>query len=128
MGYRAIPRREVAYHIDWQVKAQDLGNFRRYQAAGTASDIGVVTLALLEKLSLIHFIVEQMLVAVVLTESIVTEQHRVACQVKSSCCPASAALAFRQNELFAVADIQCVASFHYIKFTPDGGDDHLSSR
>ncbi len=36
---------------------------------------------------------------------------------------------FDKNELFAVADIQRVASFHYIKnSTPDDGDDHLSSR
>ena len=103
------------YHIDWQVKAQDLGNFRRYQAAERRQDIGVVTLALLEKLSLIHFIVEQMFVAVVLTESIVTEQHRVACQVSHHTVRPVQHWRFDKNELFAVADIQRVASFHYIK-------------
>ena len=56
-----------------------------------------------------------MLVAVVLTESIVTEQHRVACQVSHHAVRPVQHWCFDKNELFAVTDIQRVASFHHIK-------------
>ncbi len=70
-GYRHTTRGS-GYHITVKLKPRDLGNFRCYQAAERRQDIGVANAGTLEKLRLIHFIVEQMLVAVVLTESIVT--------------------------------------------------------
>ncbi len=102
-------------HLYRQVKAEDLGNFRRYQPAKGGEDIGVVALALLKQLGLIHLIIEQMFVAVVLAEGVIAEQHGVAGQVGHHAVGPVQHWRFDKDQLFAVADIQRIASFHHME-------------
>ena len=99
-------------HLYRQVKAEDLGDFRRHQAAERRQDVGVVALALLEQLGLVHFVVEQALVAVVLAEGVVAEQHRVAGHVGHHAVRPVQHRGFNEDQLFTVADIQRVAGFY----------------
>ena len=102
-------------HIHRQVKAEDLGDFRRHQAAERRQDVGVVALALLEEFGLVHFVVEQALVAVVLAEGVVAEQHRVAGHVGHHAVRPVQHRGFHEDQLLAVADIQRVAGFHGVE-------------
>ncbi len=102
-------------HIHRQVEAEDLGDFWRDQAAERGQDVGVVALALFEQLGLIHFVVEQTFVAVVLTEGVVTEQHRVTGHVGHHAVRPVQHRRFHEDQLFAVADIQRVAGFHGVE-------------
>ncbi|CCJ76068.1 hypothetical protein BN135_1132 [Cronobacter muytjensii 530] len=102
-------------HLHRQVKAEDLGDFRRHQAAERRQDIGVVAQALLEQLGLVHFIVKEMLVAVMLAEGVVAEQYRVAGQVSHHAVRPVQHRGLDEDQLFAVADIQRIAGFHHVK-------------
>ena len=102
-------------HIDRQVEAEDFGNFWRHQTTERGQDIGVVTLALFEQLGLIHFIVKQTFVAVVLTESVVTEQDGIAGHVGHHAVRPVQHRRFHEDQLFAVTNIQRVAGFHDVK-------------
>ena len=98
-----------------QIEAEDFVNFRRHQAAEGRQDVGVVALALFVQFSLVHFIVEQMFVAIVLAEGVVAEQHRVAGQVGHHAVRPVQHRRFHEDQLLAVADIQRVARFHGVE-------------
>ena len=102
-------------HLHRQVEAKDLGDFWRHQAAERREDVGVVTLALLEQFGLVHFVVEQALVTVVLTEGVVTEQHGIAGHIGHHAIRPVQHRRFDEDKLFAIADIQCVAGFHGVE-------------
>ncbi len=102
-------------HVHRQVEAKNFGDFWRHQAAERGQDVGVVALALFEQLGLIHFIVKQALVAVVLTEGVVAEQHRVAGHVGHHAVRPVQHRGFNEDQLLAVADIQRVAGFHGVE-------------
>ena len=56
-----------------------------------------------------------MLIAVVLAEGVVAEQHRVAGHIGHHAIRPVQHRGFDENQLFAVADIQAVAGFHHLK-------------
>ncbi len=98
-----------------QIEAEDFVNFRRHQAAEGRQDVGVVALALFVQFTLVHFIVEQMFVAVVLPEGVIAEQHRVAGQVGHHAVRPVQHWRFDEDQLLTVADIESVASFHHVE-------------
>ncbi len=102
-------------HLHRQVKAEDLGDFRRHQAAERGEDVGVVALALFEQLGLIHLVVKQTFIAVVLAEGVVAEQHRVAGHVGHHAVRPVQHGRFHEDQLLPVADIQRVARFHGVE-------------
>ena len=102
-------------HVHRQVEAEDLGDFRRYQAAEWREDIGVITLTLLEQFGLVHFVVEQAFIAVVLAEGIVTEQHRIAGHIGHHAVRPVQHRGFDEDQLLAIADIQAVTGFYGVE-------------
>ncbi len=102
-------------HIDRQVEAEDLSDFRCNQTAEWRQDVGVVTLALFEQFSLVNFVVKQTFVAVVLTEGVVTEQHRIAGHVGHHTVRPVQHRRFNEDQLLAVTNVQRITGFHYVK-------------
>ncbi|MNI69069.1 hypothetical protein D3C73_1247970 [compost metagenome] len=93
-------------HVNRQIEAEDFSDFWRNQAAERCQDVGVVALALFEQFSLIYFVVEQTFVTVVLTKSIVTEQHGITGHVSHHAVRPVQHRGFNEDQLFAVTDIQ----------------------
>ena len=102
-------------HIDRQVEAEDLSDFRRHQTAERRQDVGIIALALFEQFGLVNFVVKQTFVAVVLAEGIVTEQHGVAGHVGHHTVRPVQHRRFNEDQLFTVADVQAVASFYHVE-------------
>ena len=102
-------------HLHRQVETEDFSNFRRHQAAEGRQDVGVVALALFVQFNLVHFIVEQVFVAVVLAEGVVAEQHRVAGQVGHHAVRPVQHRRFHEDQLFTITDIESIAGFHHVE-------------
>ncbi|MND84923.1 hypothetical protein D3C80_768260 [compost metagenome] len=102
-------------HIHWQIEAENFSDFWRHQAAERRQNVGVVALALFEQFALIHFVVEQALVAVVLTKSVIAEQHRVTRHVSHHAVGPVQHRGFNEDQLFAVANIQRVTGFDRVE-------------
>ncbi len=104
-----------SHHAHRQVEAQHLLDLGGHQRAEGGEYVGVVALALLHQLNLIHFVVEQVLVAVVLTEGIVGEEHRILRHIGHHAVGPVQHGGLDKHQLLAVADIQAVAGFHRVE-------------
>ncbi|MNY10689.1 hypothetical protein D3C86_1436780 [compost metagenome] len=97
------------HHAHRQVEAEHFLDLGGHQRAEGGEDVGVVTLALLHQLGLIHLVVEQVLVAVVLAEGVVGEEHRIFSHVGHHAVGPVQHGGLDKHQLLAVAYVQAVA-------------------
>ena len=96
------------HHAHRQVEAQHFLDLGGHQRAEGGKDVGVVALALLHQLGLVHLVVEQVLVAVVLAEGVVGEEHRIFGHVGHHAVGPVQHGGLDEYQLLAVADVQAV--------------------
>lgn len=99
-------------HRQRQIEAEHLVDLGGDQRAERREDVGVVTQALLQQLLLIDLVVEQVLVAIVLAEGVVAEQHGVAAEIGHHAVGPVQHRRFDEHQLLAIADVQAVAGLH----------------